>query len=330
MGDDGRHERLKQWWAGAATAALAWGLAAGLGAGSAAAEETRLSLTSGFDYSVGDYGLEEDTTLIAIPLSLRAKRGAWFVRASAAWLQVDGPAIIDDGMATPATLDIGQLSVDAEQCLAFLASPEAAERPFLRNQCEEFLASQPEPGDTLGEAAETISGFGDTTLSLGRNFEWGGTAFTLTGGVKLPTGDEEDGLSTGSTDYSLRGSLEQPLGDTLYAALDVGYKIRGDRDDEDAFAIDNGAVVADTAEPRDTLSATAELGAYWSGGWSTAVQLDWAQSSIEDTDDTLEAGLTLSKLLNRRTVLLGYGYAGLDGPAADFGGGLALSFTLTP
>ncbi len=321
-----QHEHGRGWMGGVALAACACGWAAG----PAASEDTRLSLTSGFDYSVGDYGLEEDTTLIALPVSLRARRGAWFVRASAAWLQVDGPAIIDDGMATPATLDIGQFSVDAEQCLAFLASPEAQERPFLRRQCEDFLASQPAPNDTLGEASETLRGFGDTTLSLGRNFTWGGTTLTLSGGVKLPTGDEEEGLSTGSTDLSFRGSVEQPLGDTFYAVFDVGYKIRGDRDDDDALAVDDGLVVGETAEPRDTLSATAELGGYWPGGWSTAVQLDWAQSSIEDTDDTLEAGLTLSKLLNRRTVLLGYGYAGLDGPAADVGGGLALSFTLTP
>lgn len=46
---------------------------------------------TGFDYSVGDYGLEDDTKLFYVPLSIQATLDRWRVRASLPLLFLDGP-----------------------------------------------------------------------------------------------------------------------------------------------------------------------------------------------------------------------------------------------
>jgi hypothetical protein len=67
-------------------------------AGTAAWAETRLSLSTGTDYSVGEYGGTEETEVIAVPFAVRLTMDDWTFRLSASYLDVTGPAdISEDG-----------------------------------------------------------------------------------------------------------------------------------------------------------------------------------------------------------------------------------------
>lgn len=51
----------------------------------------------GVDYSSGDYGNAQDTEILAVPLSIKVKRGDFFVRASIPYLHIKGPGSVVAG-----------------------------------------------------------------------------------------------------------------------------------------------------------------------------------------------------------------------------------------
>lgn len=59
-----------------------------------ASPQSHLSVTTGVDYSRGDYGLSEDTTVLSVPLDVAYENGPWLLRVVAPWLTIDGPATI--------------------------------------------------------------------------------------------------------------------------------------------------------------------------------------------------------------------------------------------
>lgn len=68
-------------------------------AGTAQAK-TRVSFSTGLDYSSGEYGGTETTEVISAPLGVRITVDDWSVRASTSYLHVTGPAdISEDGEA---------------------------------------------------------------------------------------------------------------------------------------------------------------------------------------------------------------------------------------
>ncbi|MBX7198313.1 MAG: hypothetical protein K1X51_02950 [Rhodospirillaceae bacterium] len=55
-----------------------------------------LSVRSGFDFSSGLYGAAKPTEILSLPLSIKAVKGPWTLRADASWLRISGPAILLD------------------------------------------------------------------------------------------------------------------------------------------------------------------------------------------------------------------------------------------
>lgn len=146
-----------------ATAAMA--LIAGM-----AHAETRVSVSSGVDYSSGDYGGVTDTEVISVPLGVRVSNGDWTVRSSTPYLRVTGPA------------DVADIGEDG--------GAGGGGGAFVRTSDE--------------------SGIGDTTIAVTRAFRrLGGSNayFEVNSRVRLPTGDEKKGLGVGATDYALGGEL---------------------------------------------------------------------------------------------------------------------------
>lgn len=56
--------------------------------------EGKLSLTTGFEYSSGDYGDPIDTEIWVVPLSLKYQNGPFTARVSTSWLHVSGPGTV--------------------------------------------------------------------------------------------------------------------------------------------------------------------------------------------------------------------------------------------
>ena len=61
-------------------------------------DDTSLSVTTGVDWSSGDYGTGSDTRILVVPLALRYKTGNLRVSVTQPWLRIDGSsAIVGNG-----------------------------------------------------------------------------------------------------------------------------------------------------------------------------------------------------------------------------------------
>lgn len=165
--------------------AAAAGLAALLVAAPLQAADS-FQLSTGADYSSGDFGAGTDTEVLVVPLSARLRLGGWALRATLPYLSVHGPAdvivIADDSGSGSSSSSGSGLSGD----------------------------DTPEVGDDRGDNDSfadnrSVSGIGDATLSLTRSFNAiADTPFYVDvgGRVKFATGSSAKGLGVGATDYS--------------------------------------------------------------------------------------------------------------------------------
>jgi hypothetical protein len=150
----------------------------------------RLTLSSGFDVSNGDYGAAEDTRIWVVPLSLRYASGSWRLSATASSLSITGPGdVVGGGDDGPIVLDPGQ-----------------------------------------SRARAPVSGIGDVSLgatyALSGTGDW---SVELAGRVKLPVAKASKGLGTGKADVSASLDVARSWGKTT-PFVTVTYRLRGDPD----------------------------------------------------------------------------------------------------
>ena len=160
----------------------------------AAWAEPRVFVSAGIDYSSGDYGGDEDTDVIAVPLSARLTMGNWAFRVSVPYLQVDGPADVAD------TLDGGDGGSTGT------VVREGTERGF---------------GDTTVSVEHTFRDIGGSHVYV-----------ELAARVRVPTGDEDKGLGVGETDYIAATEVGFSSSDGG-AYISAGYRFLGNDDHPD-------------------------------------------------------------------------------------------------
>lgn len=159
-----------------------------------AQDDTYVQISTGIDYSSGDYGDVEDTDMLAIPFGIKYQSGDFYIRASTAWVDVEGPSgvIPGDGGVNPGRGNGG---------------------------------GDPEPSEVVSR-----SGLGDVNLTAGYSFFLGGsTFFDAVGKVKLPTASESKSLGTGSTDFTAQGELLHVVDDISFS-LTGGRRFNGSSD----------------------------------------------------------------------------------------------------
>lgn len=137
-----------------------------------AASPFGLSLSTGLDYSTGDYGQAEKTEILVVPFTMRATTGNLALTGSIPYLRIDGPGGVVVGPGgqplpgVPTTSGkrsgVGDLSLGATYTL---------------------------PPETLG-----------------------GLEVGLGARVKLPTAARSRQLSTGKTDYTLSADISYAIG----------------------------------------------------------------------------------------------------------------------
>lgn len=159
------------------------------------ADDDYVQVAIGADYSTGDYGQDEDTDFLAIPVSVKLQRGDFNVRVSVPYINVSGPSDVIPGD--------GGVRGNGQGNGGGGGSPSSSSRSGI--------------GDTNIAATYSL-GLSDTTY------------FDVTGKVKLPTGSQEKALSTGTTDFTLQGELLQVFGD-VSAAVRAGRRFNGENDD---------------------------------------------------------------------------------------------------
>ena len=148
-----------------------------------------LRISSGFDYSEGDYGSTTDTAILYVPLTATYDVDSWRFRLTVPYIRIRGPGnVVGGGTEGPVVVGPGGGSVTTESGL----------------------------GDLIGAISYSLSP-GSSYLPY----------VDLTGKVKIPTADKSKRLGTGEFDYTAQVDLFQPIGPvTPYAT--VGYRVRGD------------------------------------------------------------------------------------------------------
>ena len=224
-------------------------------------------LSVGTEFASGEYGGDRSVDELYVPLTGWYRSGRMSLRLTVPYLRVDAP----------------------------------------EGTVIEGPGGQPIPGDGPDV---TESGLGDVVLGMTLYDAWtnrdGDLALDLGGSVKLGTADEDKGLGTGQTDFTLQADLVRRL-PGFTAIGSVGYVVRGDPDD---FELDDGFI--------------ASLGGL-SGGGSSGLRvgafLDYRQAGYEFNDDRIEA---LGMLGWRLQGWDGYltGSVGLSDSAPDWGVGL--------
>lgn len=136
----------------------------------------------------------------------------------------------------------------------------------------------------------------------------GDLALDLTGRVKLGTADEDKGLGSGETDYTVQADLLRFF-PKFTAVGSVGYVFRGDPDDYD---LDDGMI--------------AMLGGTWFIGNARSLGLfmEYREASFMDNDDRLEATGYFGWPIREGWRGSVYLIAGLSDSSPDFGAGFSV------
>lgn len=226
------------------------------------------SFSASSEYSSGSYGETTDTTLLYTAASAGYDAAGWSLEATLPWVQLEGPA-------------------------TFLG-PDV---PLGR-------------GVTTRGPNDEVSGFADLGVSVARTIDLsadGATRLDLTGRVLLPTGDEEKGLSTGDTRYSMGLDLSQDVGDwTLF----VGGGRRF-----------NGGAYEDAWFGSTGLAWTS------ASGLSVGAAFDFSEASTVGVESASEISAWVSLPTGKTSRFQIYGVAGLSEGSPDQAFGARLVFS---
>jgi hypothetical protein len=228
--------------------------------------------SAGASYMEGDYGESQDTEMWFFPVSARYTEGDWSGKISSSWIDLDGPADV------VATGDGGTVN----------------------------------RGNSTGTRSE--SGLGDTWVSATYSappVSQENIYLDFTGKIKIPTADEDDGLGTGETDYTLQVEGYKSI-DAWTPMGTVAYKIKGDPDDS---SLDNVWYLSGGADYK--LNNEQNIG----------LTLDYQEASSSGSDDILEIFGYLGQKIDAHNRLSIYGILGLDDGSPDFGIGIQWSYT---
>lgn len=154
-------------------------------------QEFELSFTTGADTSVGDYGGFQETNILVIPFSLRAKRGPFRVSATVPYVRIDGPASI-------------------------VAAGGGESEPIVINP---FLPGPRQVRKGLGDVNLAV------TWSLPSRLP-GGVEVDLSARVKLPTSSRRKALGTGKTDFTVMAEASRRVG-IVTPFVTFGYRMPG-------------------------------------------------------------------------------------------------------
>lgn len=266
------------------------------------AADTRVQASSGVQYSDGKYGDTTNTSAIVVPFSVRATFGSWSIRASVPYVSVDGPAdvseIIDDSSGRGSSSGSGSSGSGSGSGSGTSGSDSSG-------------SGSGGGDDNVAAAGRSVSGIGDASIALTYSLETLGDSpayIDFTGRVRLPTGDENEGLGVGTTDYVALTELGWD-GEPGGVFVSAGRRFLGD---VASFERVDGWQAA--AGGWLNISDWAVIGAYY----------DWRNSSVRGGEDPGSVEAYVSWRLNDAWKIELNGGVGLSDASADYSGGLTL------
>lgn len=261
-------------------------------------QDSGFNLNLEANYSSGDYGTNETTTVWTFPFSLAYETPHTYVVVSIPYVVIDGPGTLVGTGGGTVQHPAGQYMMSSTTSLTGVRGGRGGMgRPA---------------GGAAGESARE-SGLGDITLSGTYSFFGEDPRlplFNLTGRVKFPTANEDQRLGSGEFDYAVEGSLSQDWRRWVFYGA-IGYEILGDPP-----GVDLNNVFYGSAGGAFRLPRRQRIG----------LNLDAAQAASDGADNPLELSAYYSKRLTDVTGIYGYLLKGLSDGSPDWGGGISLSF----
>lgn len=254
---------------------IAAGLTA-LAATPALAEGGRWTLSTGVDYTNGNYGEAQDTTIVTVPFLASYAKDRWSATLIVPFVSIDGPGtIVPGGLGGGGPLG------------GLLGGADAA--------------SPVSPGGV------SEMGLGDISLALAVApvVTTGGTQMTVTGRVRAPTADADRSLGTGESAASIAGGLRQVIGARAAVYGSVGYEHAFESEASGVFAaVGAESYVADRVQlgatldfsqasselRRDSTQASAYVGFDAS---STTRILAYGSAGLTETSPDIGAGIRI-------------------------------------
>lgn len=299
-------------------------------------------ISTGINYSQGDYGETQDTKVVSVPLALKYKRGRFTVRVSVPYVHIDGPgSLIDTPQGRDAGFgDSGGSSSGTSGSSSGTSGSSSGSSGSSGSGSSGSGSSGSGSGssgsgggsgsdDSSGGGGGTTTGgtvvgvpaapgtrrdgIGDVAVTMGYSLPLAGTTFLdLSGRIKLPTASTLKRLGTGKVDLTLGADLVQDIGN---ASLYVGarHKLVGKP---------AGSTLRDTWGFGGGASYRLE------GGTIIGADYDWQQSSTAKRGPSSEVTGWVNFGLTRKMRLQFFASTGFTQNSADLAGGLTLSFRL--
>lgn len=181
--------------------AAAAGFAA-LAATPALADDGQWVFSTGIDYTNGDYGETEDTTIWIVPVSAAYVRGRWSASLTVPYVRLEGPGTI-----VPGGAGFGGSGGTVGGLLDGLLGGGADSTTTTTGPVEE---------SGLGDVAAALSFTPIHTES--------DTKLTLTGRVRAPTADADRSLGTGEASAAIAAGLRQGVAGWAAVYGSLGYQ----------------------------------------------------------------------------------------------------------
>lgn len=227
----------------------------------------KYKITTGIDYSEGDYGQDQDTKITYVPFTFKATKDNFSAKITVPWLQIEGPG---------AVVGAGGSGVV----------------------------------NNLSGTVTTESGLGDIVFAGSYTYDIADTTYVdFTGKVKLPTADDDKGLGTGKTDYTIAIDATHQIHNTSISA-GGGHRFVGS---------------SATLNLDDVWFASVGLGQKINDKFSIGVSYDYSQAAGTG-DDPSEATLYGSYKITDQVNLQPYVLKGFSDGSADLGGGIMVSY----
>lgn len=279
----------------------------------------QLQLSTGAEYSKGDYGEIASTEAFVVPFSARVSFGSFSLRASIPWLAVRGPADIapvvdDNGGDRGSNSGSGSSGSGGSGSSGSGSSGSGSSGSGGGDDDDDELEEEDDDRDFPDD--RKVQGMGDATVSVAWGFrDIGGTRLyvDVTGRVRLPTGDKAGGLGRGTTDYAT-------LAEMGWDGKRGGVFVLGGRQ----YLESTTAV-----KRRDTWQGSA-------GGWVNVgraslvgVQGNWREASTASGVESKSVDLFLNLRIAEGWRLDVNGGAGLSRAASDYAVGLGVTWRST-
>lgn len=274
-------------------------------AASARAEEGRWSFSSGAEYTTGDYGEAQDTTIVIVPFTFGYRTDRWGARITVPYVSIEGSGSIVPGSSGSAAGGAGGLSGIVGGVGGLL---DGLLDGFLGGDGPPGGADAPEPSAIPITIKE--EGLGDITVAVSAvPFRTdSGTRLTLGARVRIPTADADRSLGIDDTALAVSSTLAHSFGATTAVYGSIGYE-RAFESEANAFFAQLGAETY--VVPRILLGSS----------------VDWAQAGSELRRDSTQATLYAGYDLGSEIRFLAYGTAGLTDTSPDVGAGMRVIYT---